>query len=68
MSNGKSKGKGNCKNGNRYLAWAFGEASHFARRYHERLRRYYQRKLAKANEAVAAWESVGVLLRFLGLR
>ncbi|MBW2285567.1 MAG: transposase, partial [Deltaproteobacteria bacterium] len=28
-SNGKSKGKGNKKNGNRYLAWAFSEASEF---------------------------------------
>lgn len=53
LSDGKKKGQGNRKNGNRYLAWAFVEACHFARRYNDRLRRYYQRKLAKTNEAVA---------------
>lgn len=30
LSNGKRKGQGNRKNGNRYLAWAFAEAAHFA--------------------------------------
>jgi transposase len=53
LSAGKKKGEGNRKNGNRYLAWAFVEASHFARRHNESLRRYYQRKLAKRNQAVA---------------
>ena len=53
LSNDKKKAQGNRKNGNRYLAWAFVEASHFARRHNERLRRYYQRKLSKTNEAVA---------------
>jgi len=32
-SNGKSKGKGNKNNGNKYLAWAFSEASELARRF-----------------------------------
>jgi transposase len=53
LSDGKKKGQGNRKNGNRYLAWAFVEASHFARRYNDRLRSYYQRKLVKTNQAVA---------------
>ena len=53
LSDGKKKGQGNRKNGNRYLAWAFVEASHHARRYNERLRSYYQRKCAKRNQAVA---------------
>jgi transposase len=53
ISNGKSKGKGNSKNGNKYLAWAFVEAVHFARRSSERLKRYYQRKEAKRNRIVA---------------
>ena len=53
ISNGKSKGKGNSKNGNKYLAWAFVEAVHFARRSNERLKRYYQRKEAKRNRIVA---------------
>jgi len=33
-SNGKLKGVGNKKNGNRYLAWAFSEAAELARRYY----------------------------------
>jgi len=30
ISNGKYKGQGNKKNGNKYLAWAFMEAAHYA--------------------------------------
>jgi transposase len=52
-SNGKKKGEGNRKNGNKYLAWAFVEAAHFAVRYNERIRGFYQRKRAKKNAAVA---------------
>jgi len=52
-SNGKKKGEGNRKNGNKYLAWAFVEAAHFAVRYNERIRRFYQRKKAKTNGVVA---------------
>jgi len=51
-SNGKSKGKGNTKNGNKYLAWAFVEAAHFAQRFSPTIKRYYQRKSAKRNEIV----------------
>jgi transposase len=49
LSDGKKKGQGNRKNGNRYLAWAFVEACHHARRYNEKLRSYYQRKGVKRN-------------------
>jgi transposase len=52
-SNGKKKDEGNRKNGNKYLAWAFVEAAHFAVRYNERARRFYQRKKARKNTAVA---------------
>ena len=38
LSDGKSKGHGNRKNGNRYLSWAFTEAAHLARRYNENFR------------------------------
>jgi hypothetical protein len=38
ISNGKSKGKGNKKNGNKYLCWAFSEAAEFARRYDNKAR------------------------------
>ena len=53
LSNGKSKGKGNAKNGNRYLSRAFVEAVHFAKRFSPRINKYYQRKAAKRNEIVA---------------
>jgi transposase len=53
LSAGKSKGKGNRKNGNRYLSWAFIEASHYARGFNERFRRSYQSKEAKTNKIVA---------------
>lgn len=52
-SNGKKKGEGNRKNGNKYLAWAFMEAAHFAVRHNERIKRFYQRKKAKTCAIVA---------------
>ena len=52
-SNGKKKGEGNTKNGNRYLAWAYVEAANFAIRYNEAAKKFYQRKKAKRNGAVA---------------
>ena len=52
-SNGKKKGEGNTKNGNRYLAWAYVEAANFAIRYCEAAKRFYQRKKAKQNAVVA---------------
>jgi transposase len=53
ISNGKRKGSGNTKNGNKYLAWAFVEAANFAVRYQPAIRRFYQRKKAKTNGIVA---------------
>ncbi len=53
LSKGKRKGKGNTKNGNKYLAWAFVEAAHFAMRHDPQIRRYYHRKLAKTNVFIA---------------
>lgn len=53
MSNGKKKGEGNTKNGNVYLAWAFVEAAHFARRYCAEAKRFFDKKRAKTNNAVA---------------
>ena len=52
-SNGKKKGEGNAKNGNKYLAWAFVEAAHFALRFCPQAKRFYERKKAKTNTAVA---------------
>jgi transposase len=53
MSNGKKKGEGNRKNGNKYLAWAFVEAAHHAMIHNERIRRFYQRKKTQTNGPVA---------------
>jgi transposase len=52
-SNGKSKGTGNKKNGNKYLAWAFSEAAHFALQFDAKLKAYYDRKAARTNFMVA---------------
>jgi len=53
LSNGKKKGEGNTKNGNKYLSWAFVEAAHFAMRYCPEAKRFYAKKFAKTNGAVA---------------
>jgi len=53
VSNGKKKGENNKKNGNKYLAWAYVEAAHFAKRYIPKAQRFYQQKMAKSNGAVA---------------
>jgi transposase len=53
LSNGKSKGDNNQKCGNKYLAWAFVEASNFARRYDEHCQRWYDRKAAKTSKVIA---------------
>lgn len=52
-SNEKKKGEGNRKNGNRYLAWSYVEAAHFARRFCPNAQRFHQRKMAKTNTIVA---------------
>jgi transposase len=53
ISNGKKKGKGNTKNGNKYLAWAFVEAAHFAIQFNSKIKSFYQRKKAKTKIVVA---------------
>lgn len=52
-SNGKKKGSGNAKAGNKYLSWAFSEAAHFAVRFEPLAKRFYERKKAKTNGMVA---------------
>ncbi len=52
-SNGKIKGGGNKKNGNKYLSWAYAEAAELSRRYSEECRSWYNRKKAKTNRMVA---------------
>ncbi len=53
ISNGKTKGKGNTKNGNRYLAMAFVEAAHYAAIWNPTIKHFYQRKCKKAPVMVA---------------
>jgi len=53
LSNGKSKGKGNKKNGNKYLAWAFSEAAELARRYDSKAKAYFDSKMRQTNRMVA---------------
>jgi transposase len=52
-SNGRKKGEGNVRNGNKYLAWAFMEAANFATRYCPEARRFYERKKTRTNRIVA---------------
>jgi transposase len=53
LSNGKKKGKGNRKNGNVYLAWAFMEAANFAIRFDPMSKKFYERKLRRSHRIVA---------------
>jgi transposase len=52
ISNDKKKGKGNQKNGNKYLAWAYVEAANFAIRSYPEAEKFYNRKKAKRNGIV----------------
>lgn len=53
LSNGKRKASNNRRNGNAYLAWAFDEAAHSIIRHHKGAHRFYQRKRAQKNGALA---------------
>ena len=53
ISNGKKKGAGNAKAGNKYLSWAFSEAAHFAVRFEPLAQRFYERKKARTNGIIA---------------
>jgi transposase len=52
-SNGKKKGQGNTKNGNRYLAWAYVEAANFMVRHCPEAKAYFQRKMSRTLRVVA---------------
>ena len=52
-SNGKKKGTGNARAGNKYLSWAFSEAAHFCVRFDPLAQRFYQRKKARTNGIIA---------------
>jgi transposase len=52
-SNAKQKGRGNSRNGNTYLSWAFAEAANFCIRYCPQAKAYYQRKAAQTTKPSA---------------
>lgn len=58
ISNGKRKGSGNAKCGNRYLCWAYIEGANFALRFSPEIRRWYDRKLAKRKLRTIAIKAV----------
>jgi transposase len=53
ISNGKKKGEGNAKNGNKYLSWAFIEAAAIAMRSCPQAKRFYERKRIRRMPVVA---------------
>ena len=66
LSNGKKKGEGNTKNGNKYLSWAFIEAANFAQRYCAEAKRFYERKKARTNTLAATKALARELARACG--
>jgi transposase len=55
ISNGKKKGSGNTKNGNKYLAWAYVEAANFAVRYNAKIRSFVREPLPKRPKQAQMW-------------
>lgn len=53
LSNDKSKGQNNRRNGNKYLAWAYVEAANFSKRFCPYARAYHMKKSLKTNNTVA---------------
>ena len=53
LSNNKKKGKGNRKNGNKYLSWAYSEVAYHATRTEPLAAKYVKRKKARGHAMVA---------------
>ncbi len=62
LSNGKSKGQGNAKNGNAYLSWAMTELATLMARYNPTIARYLERKLNKSKLRVIAIRALAAKL------
>ena len=62
LSNGKSKGQGNAKNGNAYLSWALTELATLLARFNEPIRRYLERKQEKTGLRVVAVRALAAKL------
>jgi transposase len=59
----KKKGENNRKNGNKYLAWAYVEAAHFAQRYSPRAHARFASKTARVGRVVAVKALAGKLAK-----
>src|SRR5438128_1708322 len=64
LSNEKKKGENNAKCGNRYLAWAFVEAAHFAARFDGQAQRFYQRKKARKIRLKMMFNAISIGMAF----
>lgn len=62
LSNGKSKGQGNAKNGNAYLSWAFTELATLMARFNIPVENYLIRKALKRKLRVIAVRSLAAKL------
>lgn len=62
LSNGKSKGLGNAKNGNAYLSWAMTELANLLVRYNKPAAAYYERKFKKYRLRVKAIRTLAAKL------
>lgn len=62
LSNGKSKGQGNAKNGNAYLSWALTELATLMARYNPPIAKYLDRKLGKSKLRVIAIRALAAKL------
>lgn len=58
MTNGKRKGSGNTRCGNKHLSWAFIEAATFAVRRNPIIQRFHQRKASKRKKKIIATAAV----------
>jgi transposase len=63
LSNGKSKGRGNSKNGNKYLFWAYFEASNKTKRFCPHARSFYQCKKSREGNVLATKALINKLSR-----
>jgi len=57
-TNDKKKGDCNGKSGNKYLAWAYVEASNYAVRYSPEIRAWFQRKQSRSGKRVIALKAL----------
>jgi len=48
-----NKGKGNKRNRNRYLSWAFSETAEHARMCNHQAKRFFEKKMSKTNRMIA---------------